>query len=169
VKKLYLIRHGLSLNNTIGLFSGHTETPLVDEGREQAKQAGLYIKKHRLDIDCIVSSPLQRTIETAKTIAKEINYNEKDIIINDLLIERNYGPFEGKPYIPHFEHPDIESIESLQKRADEALKFLKNLKANNILLVTHGAIGRALQVSLNPNLEFHKTQKLLNSQIIQIL
>ncbi len=169
MKKLYLIRHGLSLNNSLGLFSGHTETPLIDEGKKQAKQAGLYLKNHHINIDCIVSSPLQRTIETAKIIAHEINFNDKDIIINNLLIERNYGSFEGKPYVPHLEHPDIESIESLQKRADQVLKFLKNLKADNILLVTHGAIGRALQVSLHPDLKFHETQKLLNSRLIQIL
>jgi len=37
---VYLIRHGQSENNKRKLFSGWSDTPLTDKGREDAQKAG---------------------------------------------------------------------------------------------------------------------------------
>src|SRR5690606_2527197 len=70
MKKLYFIRHGLSVMNRQGVFSGSIDTPLTDEGRKQAKRAGKLARD--FGIDYIVSSPLARALETAQIIAGEI-------------------------------------------------------------------------------------------------
>src|SRR5690606_14158884 len=96
MRKLYFIRHGLSELNAQGLYAGHTETPLTEEGRLQAKQAGQGATG--LGIDLIVSSPLERALETAQIVAHEIGYPEESIITDDRLIERHFGQLEAQPY-----------------------------------------------------------------------
>src|SRR5580765_3395811 len=89
MKHLYFVRHGLSENNKLSIFSGQTESPLADEGREQARQAGQQAKD--LHIDHIISSPLSRAHETAQIIAREIGYPEDKIEVSSLLVERHFG------------------------------------------------------------------------------
>lgn len=72
------MRHGLSVLNVRGIRAGHIETPLTDEGRQQARRAGQAAKKYQ--IDTIVCSPLSRAHETAAIVAKEIGIPEKEFM-----------------------------------------------------------------------------------------
>jgi broad specificity phosphatase PhoE len=153
MKRLFVIRHAESELNVAGLFAGHTETPLTANGRQQALEAGLKIKQDYPKIDLIVSSPLSRTYDTAKIIAQQIGYPGTNIMLSDLLIERNFGIIEGTSYDEFWKthvHEDIdklvgaETVEQLHQRAIKALNYLKSQSANNILVVTHGAMARAL-------------------------
>jgi broad specificity phosphatase PhoE len=92
MKKLYFIRHGLSEMNKSGHFAGTIDTPLAEEGRAQAKMAG--IKARELRIDLIVTSPLIRASETAEIIARQIGYPKDKIVLSRLLIERHWGDLE---------------------------------------------------------------------------
>lgn len=155
MKKLYFIRHGLSEMNIQGLFAGRTETPLTAEGRQQAKAAGVQAKD--LNFDFIAASPLQRAVETAQIIAKEIDYPIKKISINMLLIERDFGELEGKPWSPDLDLDgisDIETVDSLLVRTKLALDWIETIDADNILIVSHGAFGRALRSLLQPDYPF---------------
>jgi uncharacterized phosphatase len=146
MKKLYFIRHGLSEMNKSGHFAGTIDTPLADEGRIQAKIAGQQAKK--LDIDLIVTSPLDRAKETAEIIATEIGYPKDKIMISDLLRERHWGDLEGKPHITVEdldEIPNAETSKQLLARSEEALRYLESLNQENILVVSHGTFGRALR------------------------
>lgn len=96
MKQLYFVRHGLSEMNKLGVYAGRADTPLTETGRQQAKTAGEQARN--LTMDCVVASPLKRALETAQIIAKEIDYPEGRIIINDLLTERDFGSMEGKPW-----------------------------------------------------------------------
>lgn len=113
MKQLYFIRHGLSENNKLRRFTGHFDSPLADEGREQAKNAGRNAKG--IDIDLIISSPLARALETAKIVGNEIGYPEQKIEINPLLIERNYGALENQLYAPDIDMDGIADIETSQE------------------------------------------------------
>ena len=62
--KLYLIRHGESEGNLLGVFSGWLQHNLTEKGREDACKAGRIIKK--VKFDKVYSSDLNRAIETAK-------------------------------------------------------------------------------------------------------
>ena len=90
--KLYVVRHGQTDNNLNGIIQGISNTPLNDYGRKQASE--LKEKLNDISFDLILSSPLQRAKETAEII----NNNKTKIIIDNRLIERNTGDFEGKKY-----------------------------------------------------------------------
>lgn len=168
MKKLYFIRHGLSEMNIQGVRSGSTETPLAPEGREQAKSAGQ--KAKQLGIDFIVSSPQSRALETARIIAKEIGYPVKEIHVNNLLVERHFGELEGQPWDPDLNLDgivDIETVDTLLERAKLALDWLHTLKANNVLVVSHGSFGRALRHHLLAGQPFHDhANRLGNAEIV---
>lgn len=146
-KKLYFIRHGLTEMNVAGLVAGTTDTPLVEAGRRQAHQASQQAKD--LDIDCIVSSPLSRALDTAHIIAENIGYPVEKIVLSDLLLERDFGVLEGSVWTGHYR--DMQGITGaeddniLVERAQEALDFINSLPAKNILIVSHGGIGRAMR------------------------
>lgn len=168
---LYFVRHGLSVLNQQGLYAGSTDTPLTTEGREQARQAGEHAKS--LHIDTIVSSPLQRAADTAGIIAATIGYPKSEIIYNNLFVEREMGELEGTPYDPHrADFVGVEGAETnaqLVERLRRGFAFLQRLKAENILVVAHGATGRALLCILNPDIPFYELRKFPNGEITKLL
>ncbi len=158
MKKLYFCRHGQTEMNTLGHFSGTTETPLTTEGRKQAKRAGKKAKD--LNIDYIISSPLSRAVETAQIIAKEIGYPIDKIHTNELFIERHFGDLEGRAWNPDLDMDgiaDIETRDTVLERARLALEFLETIDADNILVVSHGSFGRALRSLFLPHIPYHQT------------
>ncbi len=166
VKKLYFVRHGLTEMNVAGLFAGHTETPLTDEGRAQAKAAGTAAKQ--LGIDTIVSSPLNRAVETAQIMATEIGYPIERIHTNSVLIERYFGAQEGKPWAPDFNLDgisDAEHDDTLVARAKVALEWLKTFEGQTILVVSHGGFGRAMRSILRPDYPMTSYVQLKNAEI----
>jgi len=157
--------------NKKGIFSGRTETPLATEGVHQATVAGQYAKD--LGIDCIVSSPMKRAIDTATIIAHEIGYPVDRIIVNDLFMERAFGILEGQTYQPHMDMSNIEGVETAElivERAKAGVDYLQSLPATTILVVSHGAIGRALRHSLSPTtVPFHGSERFGNAQVTKLV
>ena len=152
--------------NTSGHFSGLTDTPLTEEGRNQAREAGKRIKD--LHIDLIVSSPLSRAHETAKIIAKEIGYPEEKIITNRLLVERDFGSLEGKPWAPDLDldgFSDIETDDTIVERAHLALNWMKTRDTTNLLVVSHGTFGRALRSILVAEYTMNHHDRLNNAEL----
>lgn len=171
MERLYFTRHGLSQLNQAEKYSGTIETPLVKIGREQAKLAGQHAKS--LNIDYILSSPLSRAIDTAKIIARIIGLKSSAIEINSLLIERHFGVMEGQAWIPDLDidgFADVETTDSLFKRAQLALEHIENGPGNNILIVSHGGFGRALRHVINPSVPFKSPDnKFKNAEIVQLI
>lgn len=170
MKHLYFVRHGLSVMNQQGVFSGATDTPLTDEGVQQCHAAGL--KLVDAGIDLIVSSPVTRALQTAEIIAGEIGFDPGKIITNELFIERNFGPLEGAEYSPHMPLDTTEGVEHSSEviaRVAEGLEFLKSLEADTILVVSHGAIGRALRSLVQDETPFHGSEKFDNAQVVKLL
>jgi broad specificity phosphatase PhoE len=168
MKRLYFMRHGLSVLNMRGIRAGHIETPLTDEGREQARQAGIAAKHY--GIDTIVSSPLSRAHDTAKIVAHEIGIPPADIHVNGLLIERDFGALDGKPYDPDVDLDgiaDVESFDEARTRAALALEWIESLGGTNVLVVSHGGLGRAMRDLLLPQTD--RSIKLENARIEQWL
>lgn len=170
MKKLFFTRHGLTVLNVAGKWSGSTDTPLTDEGRNQAKIAGQNITHEMIDL--IVASPLSRAHETAEIIAREINYPLEKIVLNELLVERHFGALEGQTWDPHMNLEEIENIETsleILERARRALKWLHTLDAEHILVVSHGAFGRALRSLLVEEFPFDHPTRLTNAEVHQWL
>lgn len=158
--KIYIVRHGQDQDNANGLLNGHRDTDLTDIGLEQANQIANKIQEANLVFDKIYSSPLQRAYRTAEIIAKRLQLPQLEKL--DLLIERDYGIMSGQKItdIEKLCSPNIlktntityflkaegaETFPQVQDRASQVLEFLSNNHNDqNILLVTHGDLGKML-------------------------
>ncbi len=170
MKQLYFMRHGLSVMNKQGVFSGRDDTPLAEEGIEQCKKTAELVKK--LGIDTIVSSPMKRTMESAAIIARAIGLPEDKIVVSDLFIERGFGPLEGTTYTTKMDLDETKGVEhssDIIKRAKAGLKLLNELDADIILVVSHGSLGRALRHVIDPNIDFHKTERFNNAEVVKLI
>jgi len=170
MKHIYFIRHGESEMNAAGLIAGNTETPLTAKGRFQALEAGKTAKN--LNIGCIISSPQSRALETAQIIAAEIGYPATDILVNDLAKERYFGELEGTKWSLNIDLSGvggIEPAEILIGRAQSLLDWAKTLEPENILVVSHGAFGRALRSLLTSIAFDDRTVRSNNAEINQWL
>ena len=96
--QIYIIRHGETEWNKLGLPQGsEADIPLNDNGKEQAKLTGEYLKRYRQSdglFDCIYSSPMKRTKETAEII-KNIIDPDLEVKYNNKLVERSQGKMSG--------------------------------------------------------------------------
>lgn len=171
MQKLYFVRHGLTVMNVKGLIAGGaTETPLTDEGRQQAVSAGQHAKS--LHIDCIVSSPQQRAQDTAAIIAEQLGIDKSTIHVCPYAAERDFGQFEGTPWAPDLNvdgFSDVETLDSLTERAKLTLSWLENLPAERILLVSHGSFGRAIRSMLDEQFPFYPATHLKNAEILELI
>lgn len=177
MKHLYVMRHGLSLMNKAGLYSGRSETPLAPEGLEQARQAGEDIINLGLSIQKIVASPFSRAHDTARIIADVIGYPPEQIELNSLFIERDMGVMEGQPWSPDLDldgMSDVETRDTLFERCRFGYEFLQTIPEDVVLVVSHGATCRMLRHVIHPDIPFMNIgdsdgKRFPNAKIIQLL
>ena len=93
--QLVIVRHGQSQANLNNVFAGWVNTPLTDTGRQQAKSAGLLLKKSGFTPDTVYASTLKRAIDTAKEMLDVMGIGNHPIIQNEALLERHYGKLTG--------------------------------------------------------------------------
>lgn len=86
----FVLRHGQTDWNLQARLQGSTDIPLNDTGREQARRAAALLDGRGLTR--IVSSPLSRALETARIVGAALGLEP---VIDDRLIERHFGLFEG--------------------------------------------------------------------------
>lgn len=65
--RVFLVRHGATMLSAEDRFAGSTDVELSDEGRAQARSLGRRLANER--IAAVYSSPMKRTLETARLIA----------------------------------------------------------------------------------------------------
>ncbi len=94
---LIIARHGntFSDNDTLTYVGGRTDLPLVQKGREQAREIGKYLKRNNLVPDVVYASHLQRTLDTARIAIKETGITNP-VYPLDIFNEIDYGPDENK-------------------------------------------------------------------------
>lgn len=148
--KLYVVRHGETLENSNDCLVGRINSSLTKKGIEQAGEVAKYFENK--EIDLIVSSPLNRCKQTAEVIAN----NKIDIVYSDSLLGRDHGEFTGvhKSLINFDEYWDYnkniqyERAESVKTLYDRVAKLVEDLKEKyndkNIIIVTHSGILRIL-------------------------
>ncbi|HSW48181.1 MAG TPA: 2,3-bisphosphoglycerate-dependent phosphoglycerate mutase [Candidatus Saccharimonadales bacterium] len=91
---LVLIRHGRSEYNEKGLWAGWDEPPLTDNGKEDVRIAAEALRD--IHFDLAYTSHLIRHQQTIAVIKKTLKRKDLPVIINDALLERNYGDFTAK-------------------------------------------------------------------------
>ncbi len=85
-----LVRHGQTASSARSAYSGRSDIPLTDVGREQAREAAQQLTGAR--VDAVITSPLIRARDTAQAIADATG---APLTVDERLTEVDYGPFEG--------------------------------------------------------------------------
>ncbi len=158
--KIYLARHGQDHDNVKGILNGRRDKPLTGLGKVQAQKLGEMIKNKGIKFDKVYCSPLKRAHNTAKIVSKILNLGKPEVM--DELIERDFGIMTGKSHseiekycapniiktekLTYFLSPDgAETFPDLIIRGNIVLdKIKKSHKNGNILLVSHGDIGKMI-------------------------
>jgi len=94
--RLVLVRHGQSIYNQKNIFTGWTDVDLSEQGRDEAKQAGLLLKRNNIYPDICFTSWLKRAIHTAQIMLKELEWEHIDMLKSYKLNERHYGDWQGR-------------------------------------------------------------------------
>jgi 2,3-bisphosphoglycerate-dependent phosphoglycerate mutase len=93
--KLILVRHGQSVWNVENLFTGWHDVDLSDQGRAEAKQAGVEIKRAGITPDVAFTSVLKRAIRTLWIALDEMDLMWLTVERTWRLNERHYGALQG--------------------------------------------------------------------------
>ena len=95
---LYFARHGQTEANVEKRFSGKKNTPLTAQGREQAREIGLVLKRElgvRPDIAC-VSSPLNRARTTMEIARRVLELAEDGYTTDPRIQEIDLGQWDQR-------------------------------------------------------------------------
>lgn len=150
---IYLVRHGLDDESFIG---GYSNVGLIDEGKMQINEVGLWLKENVKGINKIYTSDVKRAIESANIINKYLNL---EIIQTTELRELDKGLLNGMDkkeasikfpdYIGvkdiNIRYPNGESMKDLYER----IKKIDFNKYDNSIIVTHRGVINMLYVLLN--------------------
>ncbi|TDQ45993.1 bifunctional RNase H/acid phosphatase [Actinorugispora endophytica] len=91
--RLLLLRHGQTPLSVERRFAGAGDIALTETGHEQARAAARRLAGR--GIDAIVSSPLRRTLDTARYAAKELGL---EVQTDEGLRETDFGAWEGMTF-----------------------------------------------------------------------
>ncbi|MFT8807921.1 histidine phosphatase family protein [Gluconobacter sp.] len=163
LKPYWYLRHGETNWNRQGLAQGRTDIQLNETGKQQAIQAGetlaALFRNGQKPFERIISSPLTRALDTAKTVQRIILDScglRMPLHVDNNLQEVCFGVQEGTPmgdwYKPWIEDGFIpeaaESFRALTERASSAVN--QALTDPDVpLIVAHGALFRGLRSAMN--------------------
>ncbi len=153
--KILVTRHGQTDWNVEKRIQGRTDIELNNKGIEQAYQTKENLENEKIDL--IICSPLKRAKQTADIINKDRNI---PIIYDERLLEICYGENEGRLHddfdydgfwsiVNTHEYKDAENVNKFIQRVHDFLNDLKNRKEENILIVTHNGVCRAINIYFN--------------------
>lgn len=143
--KVILARHGDAVG-TKGKFHGMVDTPLTSAGVKEAQDLANQLGKY--GATQLFSSPLQRTMQTAKIIGDKLKLQ---VTPNKALLPLNLGDFVGKPtdkYLEqvkqYFASPNVKipNGETVNQWANRFIPFINKLlyskSPETVIVVTHG-------------------------------
>ncbi|HEY5437977.1 MAG TPA: histidine phosphatase family protein [Acidimicrobiales bacterium] len=155
---LILIRHGESTWNESGTVQGQADgATLTENGRLQVRKTAESFRGAAFDE--IISSDLQRAVETAQIIADVVGLT---VTTTSALRERSFGVFEGRPLadlgpelsgildgkvVDTSAHPEGgESLDAFYHRVRSYMEILRGREDRpRMILVTHGGTIRVIR------------------------
>jgi probable phosphoglycerate mutase len=183
VTRILLIRHGETAWNAERRLQGHLDIPLNAEGQRQAALLGALLAAEPIDL--VVSSDLQRALQTAEAVAAP---RRMPVLRDPLLRERCYGGFEGLLYseiearfpaefaawqardvdatLPPGRNPG-ESFRQFYERATGAILALGAANpGKTVAIVCHGGVLEcAYRLALQMSLETPRNFKVFNASV----
>lgn len=154
--RILLVRHGESEWNAIGRWQGWANPPLSDLGRQQSWEAAGAVGA----VDAIVSSDLQRAMQTALVISEAVGVGP--VFTDEALRERDVGEWTGLTKAEIEERwpgsydawrtggmptpPGGERNEKIIERVLGALRRIATeFDGGEVLAVAHGGVIRLLE------------------------
>jgi len=97
--RYFLMRHGEAEFNVRGIVNSdaQVQNPLTAVGKSQVRETAKKLKKEGIDL--IITSPMQRTQETARMILAELGLPPSACMIDERLAEIGFGTQEGLPMV----------------------------------------------------------------------
>ena len=177
--KLILVRHALTVDNQIGRLSGHIDSSVSEEGKEQIDKITNYLKD--FDIDKIYTTTSSRTKDTVKKLSE---LKSIEIIEKESLKEISFGDFEGLTFKEienrypeefqdmitkgyEYKYPNGESlIDSYNRVCTELDNIISNNDGQTILICSHGGTIRNIITYLISNsYKYHWNFKIDNGSV----
>ena len=141
-----MIRHGETDANRQRIMAGSLDSPLTENGKQQARAVHVIMEKLPVKPTAIVHSHLSRARDTAEIINEALNvplYEEPDIA------ELHAGDWEGIPYEECEElltgwptPPNGESFAEFCARLKRGKANALNKHEGPVLMVSHGGVFR---------------------------
>jgi broad specificity phosphatase PhoE len=146
VTTLLLVRHGETDWNAEGRLQGHTDRPLNDYGRKQAKELAQRLAGE--GADAIYASDLVRAKETAEIVGERLGLT---VVVDPDLREKDWGTWEG---LTGDERVAVEfEGETTEAHRDRVLGAVRRIVARHpeqrVVVVTHGGSLRRIQAAVN--------------------
>ena len=159
-QRIFLIRHGETEFNRLGVFRGRYEVDLNDAGRRQAGEIAQALKDEKIDF--LLSSPLVRATETAAIIAGELGIEyEVDEAFNNI----DLGSWQGVPKDRVMkDYPDLwrrwntepeemrvpngETVGEVRERGFRRLEEIVKEGGGDFGVVTHRSVLKGLAASI---------------------
>jgi broad specificity phosphatase PhoE len=145
VTALLLVRHGETDWNADGRLQGHTDRPLSDYGRRQARVLAAELEGEELQ--AIYSSDLARARETAEIVGERLGL---PVVLDPDLREKDWGTWEGLTAVERDRVEFVgEPTEAHQERILGALRRIseRHPGEGRVLVVTHGGSMRRVQAA----------------------
>jgi alpha-ribazole phosphatase len=156
MRELILIRHCQS-RDAGERYIGRTDTPLTEQGREQAKEVCSQLA--RMPVEVLYRSPALRACETLQPLLDK-DPSLKVVVLPELQ-EIDFGKWEGLTFAEiqakdpervaewakgdlSFSFPDGESLELFWQRICQAGNRLLSGGEKSVAVVTHGGVIRYL-------------------------
>jgi len=95
IYQLVLLRHGQSVWNRQNLFTGWTDVDLSEQGVEEAREAGVLLKKEGFLFEIAFTSLLKRAVQTLRIVLEEMEQTDIQVCTEWRLNERHYGALQG--------------------------------------------------------------------------
>ncbi|KAF4451222.1 hypothetical protein F53441_5765 [Fusarium austroafricanum] len=139
--RLFLIRHGETVDNVANLYAGSRDSALTAHGVMQAQRLASHLEE--VSIDRIFSSNLSRAVHTAQAIL-DAQKRAKDLklVQTTELREKDFGTGEGTKFGAATKHVGAETPLAMRKRVDVFLdEHLPRLHEDEtVCIVAHGII-----------------------------
>ncbi|KAF5022912.1 hypothetical protein F66182_5031 [Fusarium sp. NRRL 66182] len=148
--RLFLIRHGETVDNVVGLYAGSRNSALTAHGVLQAQRLASHLAENAT-IEHLFSSNLSRAVHTARAVL-DAQKRAEDLRLVQVpeLREKDFGSVEGTKFGSAVEHEGAETSEAMRKRVDAFLdEHLPVLhEGSTVCIIAHGIILGVLYKAL---------------------
>jgi 2,3-bisphosphoglycerate-dependent phosphoglycerate mutase len=164
-KSIYLVRHCEAKGQP-------AESPLTEKGLLQAKDLSEFF--YNIEIDCIISSPYLRAIQSAETISEnknikiEIDKRLKERVLSIINLPDWFDKLKETFKDMNLKFEGGESSNEAMNRIVNVIHEVLKGESENIIIVTHGNIMSLLLRNYNNHFDFDCWKKLSNPDVFLI-